>query len=202
MNVTIPIDRRMDLFKKNVTSNVSFSDEEWLQFSRNFNKKKVKKKEIILSEGEVCRFEAFVNKGCFRVYHIGNKGFEHVLYFAVEGWWIGDIDSFTNQIPAKLYIQALEDSEIWLIGKKDKEALYESLPKVERLFRLMTQKRVVALQRRVIASMSKSAEELYLDYLAAYPNIAERLTSRQIAAYLGISHEFLSKIRKKISTRK
>ncbi|MCD6013623.1 MAG: putative transcriptional regulator, Crp/Fnr family [Flavipsychrobacter sp.] len=191
----------MELLKKNVTNNVSLSDDEWQKFRQPFELKTFKKKEFLLREGEICRFEGFVNKGCFRVYHIGSKGFEHVLYFAIEGWWIGDIDSFTNQIPAQLSIQALEDSEVLCISKKDKEDLYDVLPKVERLFRIMSQKRVVALQRRVISKMSKSAEELYLDYIATYPQIVQRLTSRQVAAYLGISHEFLSKIRKKISKK-
>ena len=189
----------MELFKQNVTKNVNLSDEEWQQFFRPFKLKQVKKKEFLLKEGEVCKFEAFVNKGCFKTFHIDPKGFEHVLYFSVEGWWIGDIDSFTNQVPAQLFIEALENSEILFINKEDKDALYETLPKVEKLFRIMSQKRIVALQRTMIGSLSKTAQERYIDYITAYPKIAERLTNLELAAYLGISHEFLSKIRKKVT---
>lgn len=192
----------MELLKQNVTKNINLSDDEWQQFCRPFKLKVVRKKEFLLKEGEVCKFEAFVNKGCFRVFHIDVKGFEHVFYFAVEGWWIGDIDSFTNQVPAQLFIETLENSEILLISKKDKEALYETLPKVEKLFRIMSQKRVVAFQRRMIDNLTKTAYERYIDYITKYPQIAQKLTNLQLASYLGISHEFLSKIRKKVVQKK
>ncbi len=192
----------MDLFRQHVSKNVSLTDDEWQHFFRPFKLQEVRKKDFLLKEGEVCKFEAFVNKGLFKVYHVDQKGGEHVLYFAVEGWWVGDIDSFANQIPARLFIEALEHSEIFTINKDDKETLYETLPKVERLFRVMGQKRVSALQRRMIDSLSKTATELYIEYMTDYPHIAQRLTNRQIASYLGISHEFLSKIRNKITQKK
>ncbi len=125
-----------------------------------------------------------------------------MLYFAVADWWVGDIDSFTNQVPARLFIEAVEDSEVLLISKEDKEELYETLPKVEKLFRIMGQKTIVALQHRMISNLSKTADERYIDYITKYPQIVQRLTNLQIAAYLGISHEFLSKIRKKIVQKK
>jgi CRP-like cAMP-binding protein len=192
----------MEFLRQNVAKNISFSDAEWEQFCKPFKLKMVKKKDFFLKEGEVCRFEAFVNKGCFRIYHIDRKGIEHVLYFAVEGWWIGDIDSFTNQVPAQLFIEALEDGEILLISKEDKDVLYDALPKVEKLFRVMGQKRIAALQRRMIENLSKTAEVRYFEFIAQYPHIVQRITNLQLAAYLGISHEFLSKIRRKASQKK
>ena len=105
-----------------------------------FQNKTIKKKEFLLSEGEICKFEGFVTKGLFRVFHIDTNGFEQVLYFAMENWWITDIDSFTNERPSQLFIEALEDSEVLLISKKDKEFAYENLSKIEKLFRVMTQK--------------------------------------------------------------
>lgn len=191
----------MDLLRQNVTKHVDLNDEEWLTFHQYFKPKQVKKRAFILKEGEICKFEAFVKKGCFRLYHIDQKGTEHVLYIAVEDWWVGDIDSFTNQVPAKLFIEALEDSEILMISHEDKELLYNTLPKVDRLFRIMSQKRVVALQRRIISGLSQSAEERYVDYITNNAGIVKRVTNRQIAAYLGISQEFLSKIRKKIQQK-
>lgn len=188
-----------DLLKNNIKSHITISDTELEQLCKPFNLKKIPKKEFLLRQGEICKFEGFVNKGCFRVYHINNEGVEHVLYFAIEGWWITDIDSFTNEKPASLFIEALEDSEVLLISKREKELLYEQFPKTEKLFRIMTQKTHVALQRRMISNLSKTADERYLDFIEKYPHLAQRLSNLQIAAYLGISHEFLSKIRKKIS---
>jgi CRP-like cAMP-binding protein len=188
-----------DLLKKNIALNIALNDDEFKRFIKPFRVATVQKKEYLLREGEVCNFEAFVNKGCFKVYHLDDKGVEQVVYFAAENWWITDIDSFIHQTPSQLSIQALENSEILLIQKADKEKLYEDMPKVEKLFRIMTQKTHVALQRRMIDTLSKTADQRYLEFLHRYPEIASRLTNIQIAAYLGVSHEFVSKIRKKLS---
>ncbi|SNR54580.1 cAMP-binding domain of CRP or a regulatory subunit of cAMP-dependent protein kinases [Maribacter sedimenticola] len=184
-----------------ILKHITLSTEELEGFCNLFNQKDVKKKYFLMREGEVCKFEGFVTKGLFRVYHIDSNGFEQVLYFAQENWWITDIDSFTNETPSQLYIQALEDSEVLLISKKDKEFAYNNIPKIEKLFRIMTQKTHIALQQRMIDNLSKTADQRYLDFIEKYPNLFQRLTNLQIAAYLGISHEFLSKIRRKIASK-
>ncbi|TVZ15633.1 Crp/Fnr family transcriptional regulator [Maribacter sp. MAR_2009_72] len=184
-----------------ILKHITLSKEELEDFCNLFNQKDVKKKYFLMREGEVCKFEGFVTKGLFRVYHIDSNGFEQVLYFAQENWWITDIDSFTNETPSQLYIQALEDSEVLLISKKDKEFAYNNIPKIEKLFRIMTQKTHIALQQRMIDNLSKTADQRYLDFIGKYPNLFQRLTNLQIAAYLGISHEFLSKIRRKIASK-
>lgn len=188
----------LELLEVHVKKYVSFTDEELAYFSCQFVSKHILKKELVLRQGEICRFEAFVVSGCFRLFNTDREGNEHVLYFAVTDWWITDIDSFTSKTPAYLTIQAMEDSEILLITKEDKEKLYVDLPKVEKLFRIMTQKNLVSLQRRLIRNHSSSAEDRYLYFVATYPEIAKKLTNLQIAAYLGITHEFVSKIRSKI----
>jgi CRP-like cAMP-binding protein len=190
------------LLKQNIDKHIALTDGEMEAFCGLFQKAIIKKKSFLLREGEVCRFEGFVVKGLFRVYHIDQNGFEQVLYFAIENWWITDIDSFTNEKPSQLFIEALEESEVFLISKKDKEDAYDNIPKIEKLFRVMTQKTHVALQRRMIDNLSKTADQRYLDFIEKYPAHYTRLTNLQIAAYLGISHEFLSKIRKKIALRK
>lgn len=192
----------LNLLKQNIAGHISLSEKDMEVFCNLFQNKTVKKKNFLLSEGDVCRFEGFVTKGLFRVYHIDQNGFDQILYFAIENWWITDIDSFTNGRPSQLYIEALEDSEVLLISKKDKEFAYINLPVIEKLFRVMTQKTHVALQRRMIDNLSKTADQRYLDFIEKYPQIVQRLSNLQIAAYLGISHEFLSKIRRKISARK
>ncbi|MBD1362270.1 Crp/Fnr family transcriptional regulator [Mucilaginibacter sp. ZT4R22] len=188
----------LNLLKQNIAKHVALSDGELDEFCHLFHIKTVKKKEFLLREGEVCKFEGFVAKGLFRLYHVDQNGLEQVLYFAMENWWITDIDSFTNEKPSQLFIEALEDSEVLLISKKDKEFAYTNLPKIEKLFRVMTQKTHVALQRRMIDNLGKTADQRYLDFIGKYPELYQRLSNLQIAAYLGISHEFLSKIRKKI----
>ncbi|WP_028283601.1 Crp/Fnr family transcriptional regulator [Olleya marilimosa] len=190
-----------ELLKHNILKHITLSTKELENFCILFNQKDVKKKQFLMREGEVCKFEGFVNKGLFRVFHIDSNGFEQVLYFAQENWWITDIDSFTNETPSQLYIQALEDSEVLLISKKDKEFAYINIPKIEKLFRIMTQKTHIALQQRMIDNLSKTADQRYIDFIEKYPNLFQRLTNLQIAAYLGISHEFLSKIRRKIASK-
>ncbi|WP_293889176.1 MULTISPECIES: nuclear transport factor 2 family protein [unclassified Sphingobacterium] len=183
--------------KENIANHIDLSAPDLAQFCELFAQKSIKKKEFLLYEGDVCKFEAFVIKGLLRVYHIDANGFDKVLYFAVESWWLTDIDSFTNQTPSQLCIEALEDSELLIISKRNKELAYEAIPAVEKLFRIMRQKTHVALQRRMIDNLSKTADQRYLDFIEKYPKLSQRLTNLQIAAYLGISHEFVSKIRKK-----
>jgi CRP-like cAMP-binding protein len=187
--------------RKNIEKSIQVTDEEFAEFCAPFNLKVVKKKEFLLKEGSVCKFEGLVTKGCFRVYFLDDNGFEQILYFAIEDWWVTDIDSFTNKIPARLNIEALEDSEVLMISWADKEKLYERFPKVERLFRIMNQRSLVALHRRIFSSQSKTADKRYLEFIEKYPHLEQRLTQQQVAAYLGISHEFLSKIRKKLATK-
>ncbi|OCA79981.1 hypothetical protein BBH99_04945 [Chryseobacterium contaminans] len=184
--------------QKHIREYVDISDEKLEKYCSAFTYRRIKKKEFLLMEGSICDFEGFVVNGCFKVFHTDRNAAEQILYFAIENWWISDIDSFINRIPSKLTIQALEDSEILLISKKDKEQLYQEMPEVERLMRLKFQSSIIALQRRIIDNLSKSSEERYIEFLKKYPQIAHRLTNIQIAAYLGVTPESLSRVRKKI----
>lgn len=191
-----------EIFKNNISQHITLSEDESAQFYSLFQKKTIKKRQFLLREGEICKFEGFVIKGLFKTYHIDSDGIEQILNFATEDWWITDIDSFPNELPSQLNIEALEDSEVLIISKKDKEFAYKNLPKIEKLFRVMTQKTHVALQRRMIDNLSKTADKRYTDFIEKYPQLYQRLTNVQIAAYLGISHEFVSRIRKKIVNKK
>ncbi|WP_282142744.1 Crp/Fnr family transcriptional regulator [Cellulophaga baltica] len=187
----------LDLLKQNITKNVQLNDSDLETFSNAFYPKTIAKKKFLLKQGEICNFEGFVTKGCFRVFTLDSQGKEHVLYFAIKDWWITDIDSFTNQNKSILSIQAIEDSEALLITHENKEQLYQQIPSIEKLFRIMTQKTLVSLQRRMISNLSQTADDRYLNFITKYPQIAQKLTNLQLASYLGISHEFLSKIRSK-----
>ncbi|MDO4880424.1 MAG: Crp/Fnr family transcriptional regulator [Capnocytophaga sp.] len=157
----------------------------------------LKKKEYLLQAGQVCKVEAFIVQGLVRIYHIDRNGVEQILFFGAEDWWVTDFDSFMHQTPSQLYIQALEDSQLLIITPEDKQYAYEHIPITERLFRLMAVRTHIALQRRMLDNLSKTAEERYRDFFTKYPHIARRLTNVQLAGYLGVTHEFISKIRRK-----
>ncbi|UKB85992.1 Crp/Fnr family transcriptional regulator [Chryseobacterium sp. MEBOG06] len=186
------------LLYKNISRYIDLSEEDFKRFEAPFKHVRFKKKDIVLREGSHCLFEGFVLSGCFKIFYLNEKGFEQTLYFAVEGWWITDIDSLINNVPSTLNIEALKDSEVMMISKKDKDILYETMPQVEKLFRIMNQQSSVALQRRILSLTGKTADKRYLEFLEKYPGLEQRLTQQQVASYLGITHEFLSKIRKKL----
>ncbi|SMC38567.1 Crp/Fnr family transcriptional regulator [Chryseobacterium sp. YR221] len=192
----------LDLLYQNISRYIDLSEEEFSRFASPFEYKVFKKKEVILKEGDYCSFEGFVVSGCCKVYYLNENGFEQTLYFAIEGWWITDIDSLINHVPSILNIEALEDSEVLMISQKEKEHLYETMPQVEKLFRMMNQQSSVGLQRRILSLTGKTADKRYVEFLKKYPGLEQKLTQQQIASYLGITHEFLSKIRKKISLGK
>lgn len=191
-----------DLLYKNISRYIDLSEDEFKRFAASFQWKSFKKKDIVLKEGDHCLFEGFVLNGCFKVYYLNENGFEQTLYFAVDGWWITDIDSLINDVPSILNIEALMDSEVVMISKKDKEYLYETMPQIEKLFRIMNQQSSVALQRRILSLTGKTADKRYLEFLQKYPGLEQKLTQQQVASYLGITHEFLSKIRKRVSLQK
>ncbi|WP_289036925.1 Crp/Fnr family transcriptional regulator [uncultured Zobellia sp.] len=187
-----------DLLIKHIEKNAQLSKAEQEVFCSFFHTKSIERKEFLLQQGQVCKFEGFVTEGCFRVFTLDKKGNENTLYFAVKDWWLMDIDSFMNQIPSDLNIEAIEDSKILLINRQDKLALYNSLPVAEKIFRIMFQKGLVSWQRRLVRNHCLTAKERYLHFIQTYPEISSKLTDKQIAGYLGIRHEFLSKIKKSV----
>ena len=189
----------LDLLIRHLSRYISLEKEEIAILIAAFKQKQLKKKEFLLHQGEVCRFETFVTKGCLRAFHLDDKGEEHIVQFAVEDWWIGDMYSFLTQTPASYSIEVLEDCELLQIEKNALEELYLKLPKMERFFRIIIQNAFIASQKRIISSMSKTADERYLDFIKKYPNIEQRLPQYQVAAYLGVTPEFLSRIRKKFA---
>ena len=164
-----------------------------------FKERSIKRRQFILQEGDVCLYNSFVVEGCFKMFMVDNNGKEHNLQFAVENWWIGDIGSFHSEEPSKLYIEALENSTILQIKKEDQLKLFVDYPKFNRIFRVFTENALVGTQRRVLQNISSTAEERYLDFLKRYPYFFNRISNVQIASYLGVTPEFLSTIRRKIT---
>jgi len=162
------------------------------------SRRKIKRRELILTSGEICGYYTFVVSGCFRMFITDAEGKEHNILFAAEGDWISDIDSFHATTPSQSNIQALEASEIIQIAQKDLYYLYLNILKLDRIFKVITEEKYVELQNRVFQNISSTAQQRYLAFLKQYPNLANRLPNTQIASYLGITPEFLSMIRKEM----
>ncbi len=164
-------------------------------------KSNIKRKGLILKEGDICKHYTFVIKGCFKMYGIDDKGYSHNIQFAAEGDWIADIGSFYTQTASKLYIEAIEDSEIYQINQPDLYELFVEVNKVNRMFKVISENNFVEIQNRVLQNFSSTAEQRYLSFQQQYPHLKNRLPNTQIASYLGITPEFLSKIRKGLSRK-
>lgn len=184
-----------DQLDQSIARFIHLTEEELQLFHSLLKYKKLRKKNFLLQEGEICTFEAYVVKGCIRTYYIDKEGTETILLFAVEGWWVGDLSSFTDQKPSHQYIETIEDCELLMIDYNSKAQLFEKIPKFEKFFRLLVQRSLSVLQQRFYASVSQTAEERYLAFIEKYPNIVQRVPQHQIARYIGISPEFLSKVR-------
>jgi CRP-like cAMP-binding protein len=162
----------------------------------------IRKRQFILQEDDVCKHYTFVVTGCFRMFSVDKKGIEHNIQFAAENDWISDIGSFFSEKPSKLFIDAIEPSTILQIGKKDLLKLYTDSLKFNRNFRVIIENKYVELQNRVLQNISSTAEERYTVFIEQYPHLSNRLPSTQIASYLGVTPEFLSKVRKTLSTKR
>lgn len=163
--------------------------------------KKLRRKQYLLQEGDLCSHYNFVLKGCLRMYRVDQKGTEHILQFAAENWWITDIGSLHQDTPSQLFIDALETSEVLQLSKSDLIQLYVQFPVFDRYFRVLVENAFVKMQERVLQNISSTAEERYLTFLKNYPQLANRVTQVQIAAYIGVTPEFLSKIRQQLRDR-
>ncbi|NML41919.1 Crp/Fnr family transcriptional regulator [Chitinophaga sp. G-6-1-13] len=181
---------------------ITLTPEERQLFHSLLKFRRVRKRTYLLQEGEICDFEAYIVKGCIRTYYLSDDGTETILSFAIEDWWVSDTYSFTEQTPSNMFIESLEDCELLIIDRKSKAALYEKIPKFETLFRLLIQRSLFALQRRFHSLVSQTAEQRYLAFIEKYPQVVQRVPQNQIARYLGVSPEFLSKVRSTIQKKK
>ena len=190
-----------DLLFANIDKKVALTEEEKQLCRSFFTNKKLRKKQYLLQEGDVCKYTAFVNKGILRSYSADDNGNEMIVQFALEDWWLADIYSFLTGEASACNIDALEDTEMLLITKPAQDEMLLQIPKMERYFRLMMQSSLIALQRRLLSTLNFTAEDKYLQLIAVLPTIIQRVPQHYIASYLGITPETLSRIRRQIASR-
>ena len=178
-----------------IGQHVTLTETEQSHFMSKVVVRKYLKGQFLLQSGDVCKYESFVLAGCLKSFYVDQEGQEHVSMFAIENWWTGDLGSFITQTPADLNIQCLEPSTVAMISYEDLNQLYLDIPKLERFFRIIIQRAYVASQKRIIHNMSLPAKERYLQFRQRYPLIEQRVPQYLIASYLGMTKEFLSKIR-------
>lgn len=189
------------LLRTHIEKRVRLTDEEFESITRYFSVKKLRKRQFFLQEGNVAKHIGFVNSGCLRIYTIDQKGAEHIIQFGIEDWWVADLNSYLTGQPATYNIDAMEDSELFLLEKTARDKLLDSCPKMERFFRILIESNYVATRQRIVDTLSASAEERYLKFIRTYPKLVEQIPQNQIASYLGITPQSLSRIRKELSGR-
>ena len=187
-----------DLLLTNISKHISLTAEEITLFISLLESKSLKQGDLLLREGDVCRYESFIVKGCLKTYYTDENGAAHIIDFLIEEWWADDLYSFFTGAAATSNIKAIEDTEVLQINKNDLELLYQKIPKFERFFRILFQNAYIAQREQINSMLSTSAEERYISFLKKKPYAEVRFSQKDIASYLGITPQFLSTLKKKI----
>jgi len=185
-----------NLILQNIAKHISLTKEQENYFLSLLKNKKVRKKLFLSQEGDISKGPFFVTEGILRSYTVDKNGFEHILQFAPPGWWMADMYSLITQQPGSLSIDAVEDSEVLLLPKQELDKLYNEIPAFERFFRILAENALVTFQQRLIDNLSLTAKERYENFCKRYPLLIERLPQKQVASYIGVTPEFLSKMLK------
>lgn len=188
----------MEPIIQNISKIISLTSEEEAIFLSKIATKKFKSKTILLSSGEIADSTYFVNSGILRSFNINDNIIEHILHFASEGWWMGDMYSYISRKPGNLFIEVLEDAELVIISRENREELFEKIPKLERFFRILTENSLVAHQERLMDNLSLTAEERFEKFCKKYSQLMQRIPQKQIASYIGVTPEFFSKMKAKM----
>ncbi len=196
------VEMQTELILKNVARHIVLDKNEETFFLSLLEPQSIKRKTLYLEAGKPCKHSAFVVDGALRSFTVDQDGKEHILSFAVADWWISDMYSLLSERPAILNIEAIADSQVLLLSRHNQQVLYEKVPKFERFFRILIENALVANQQRLIDNMSSTAEERYIRFINKYPIIPSCVPQHNIASYLGITPEFLSKIRSRLARRK
>jgi len=187
-----------ELLLSNISKHISLTTEEIEFFIPLLNSKSLETGTFLLREGDVCKYETFITKGCLKTYYTDENGDEHIVDFLVEEWWADDLYSFFTGKSSKSNIKAIENTDVLQIGKSNLELLYQKVPKFERFFRILFQNAYIAQKHQINSMLSAPAEERYLLFIKNKPYAQKRFSQKDIASYLGITPQFLSALKKKI----
>lgn len=187
-----------DLLLSKVSGHISLSTEETAFFTSRLSSKSLEAGAFLLREGDVCRYESFIIKGCLKTYYSDENGVEHIVDFLPEGWWADDLYSFFTGAAAASSIKAIENTDLIQISKDNLELLYQKIPKFEKFFRILFQNAYIAQRDQINTILSAPAEERYMLFLEKKPYAENRFSQKDIASYLGITPQFLSSLKKKI----
>ena len=187
-----------DLLLFNISRHISLSQEEITFFTSLLKQKSLNNGEFLLREGNVCKYESFVTRGCLKTYYLDENGFEHIIDFSIEEWWADDLYSLLSQTPSRSNIKAIEDTDIIQISKPDLELLYQKIPKFERFFRILFQNAYITQREQINHALSASAEERYISFMKQKPYAEKRFSQKDIASYLGVTPQFLSALKKRL----
>lgn len=180
---------------KNINRFIVLEKSEIDVFTSHLKIVRVKRKQLIVQPDFVCKYRTYVISGALKAYIIDPNGQEHVIGLAIDDWWISDFTSYINQEPATFFVEAVDDSIIIQLSFENEQKLYELIPKFERFFRLHAQRTASAMQKRMLSNLSKTAEERFEELSDKYPKFLHKFPQYVIASYLGITTQFLSKIR-------
>jgi len=177
---------------------IELTEEEEQKICSLISYRKLLKGQYFLQQGDVCKFSGFVVSGCTKTFFVDEEGQEHIVMFSVEDWWTSDMGSYISQKPADFNVQCLENTTLIQLSYENQEEILREIPKLERFFRLIIERAFVASQKRIVRNLSMSAKDRYLHFRNVYPKIEQRIPQYLIASYLGITKEFLSKIKSQL----
>lgn len=186
---------QFQLLKDHITKKISLTEDEVTEFISCFKVAKVKKRQFIIQPDFVPKYRNFVIQGAFRAFVVADEGEEHTIQFAVEDWWISDYNGYIFQKPASMFVMAMEDSIILQIDFEGEQRLKRSNHKFETFFRIMAELSFAGMQRRLISNLTKTAEERYQEFEEKYPLITSRVPQYALASFLGMTTQYLSKLR-------
>jgi CRP-like cAMP-binding protein len=187
-----------ELLISSISRHIALTKEEIDFFTSLLKSKSLENGEFLLREGDVCKYESFVVKGCLKTYYLDENGTEHIIDFSIEEWWADDLYSLLTQTPSKSNIKAIEDTDILQISKTDLELLYQKVPRFERFFRILFQNAYITQREQINLALSASAEERYLLFVKKKPYAEKRFSQKDIASYLGVTPQFFSTLKKKL----
>lgn len=191
-----------ELLLDNIAQHVTLTPDEQKTVLNAFTSASFKAKSVAIQPGDEAHFTYFVLKGVLRSYTIDDNGTAHILSFATPGWWVADMYSYLTGKPAILYVDVIEECDVLVLQKKEREQLFEKVPKIERFFRILTENNLISNQQRILDKMALSAEERYEKFLKKHASIVNCLPQKYIASFIGVTPEFFSKMKATMLRRK